>query len=94
MLRSFYSSQDFDFAIVYLDDPKVFYVFPVDVFVRYRSTVTLVETDKRQRKPKSSEYRDRWALLSEMGSPGGNPRWNPVKLGEARKGNTEPSPVK
>lgn len=63
MIRSTYSTQDFDFAVAYIEDLNVFYVFPVDVFIGYGSEIHLVETDKRQRKPKSSEYREAWMLI-------------------------------
>ena len=65
MLRHRYSANDFDFAIVYLADMKVFYVMPVSEFSRYGSTITFIESDKRQRKPKSASYRERWELLSD-----------------------------
>ncbi len=65
MLRKHYSADDFDFAIIYLADLQVFYVMPVAVFSSYRSTVTLIEKTKRQRKSKSAEYRERWDLLSD-----------------------------
>jgi hypothetical protein len=65
MLRSRYNSNDFDFAILYIDDLSVFYVMPVSIFLSYASTITLIEADKRQRKPKSSFYRERWDLLSD-----------------------------
>lgn len=65
MLRQRYGLNDFDFAIVYIADLHVFYVIPVSVFSNYESTVTFVETDKRQRKPKSANYRARWDLLSD-----------------------------
>lgn len=64
MLRKHYDKDDFDFAIVYIADLNVFYIMPVSVFSCYRSTITLVEADKRQRKPKSANYRERWDLLS------------------------------
>jgi hypothetical protein len=64
MLRQPYSVDDFDFAIIYLADLHVFYVMPLPVFSSYESTITFIETDKRQRKPKSAEYRERWDLLS------------------------------
>jgi hypothetical protein len=64
MLRQRYSADDFDFAIIYLAERNTFYVMPVNVFAKYGSTVTLVETDKRQRKPKSADYKERWDLLS------------------------------
>ncbi|MFH1129021.1 MAG: group I intron-associated PD-(D/E)XK endonuclease [Candidatus Omnitrophota bacterium] len=65
MLRKYYNAGDFDFAIIYLADLEVFYVMPVAVFSSYRSTITLIESTKRQRKPKSAEYRERWDLLSD-----------------------------
>ena len=64
MLRKRYSKNDFDFAIIYIADLNVFYVMPVSVFSGYRSTLTFVEADKRQRRPKSASYRERWDLLS------------------------------
>jgi hypothetical protein len=65
MLRQRYDANDFDFAIIYLDVLHVFYVMPIAIFSRYESTITFVEMDKRQRKPRSAEYRQRWDLLSE-----------------------------
>ncbi|OGX18425.1 MAG: endonuclease [Omnitrophica WOR_2 bacterium RBG_13_44_8b] len=65
MLRDRYDKDDFDFAILYIDSLQVFYVMPISVFSGYGSTIGLVETDKRQRKPKSAEYRERWDLLSD-----------------------------
>ena len=63
MLRQRYASDDFDFAVIYLADVHVFYVLPVSTFVRYGSTITIVESEKRQRRPQSAEYRERWDLL-------------------------------
>ena len=63
MFRQRYSSDDFDFAVIYLADLNVFYIMPQNVFSGFGSTVVFVETEKRQRKPKSVEYRERWDLL-------------------------------
>lgn len=63
MVRGAYSQADFDFALAYLPDCNLFYVFPVDVFISYGSEIHMVETDKRQRKPKSVVYRDAWKLI-------------------------------
>jgi len=63
MLRHRYTARDFDFAILYIDDHRVFYVMPVDVFTSYASSVSLIEDCKRQRKPRSAFYRERWKLL-------------------------------
>lgn len=63
MLREPYSPTDFDFAIAYIGELSVFYVFPVEVFVAYGSEIHLVESEKRQRKPKSAAYREAWNLL-------------------------------
>jgi len=59
-----YKTQDFDFAILYIDQGPVFYVMPASVFNSYGSTIGLVESQKRQRKPRATEYRERWDLLS------------------------------
>jgi hypothetical protein len=95
MLRSRYCVNDFDFAILYIESLHVFYVIPVTVFSNFSSTITLIETMKRQRKPKSNDYRERWSLLSEWARQSEMAEGKPVKLGEAldqRQGNTEPSP--
>jgi hypothetical protein len=65
MLRARYGESDFDFAIIYIDRIDAFYVMPISVFASYKSSISLVESDKRQRKPKSAEYRERWDLLSK-----------------------------
>ncbi len=75
MVRESYRERDFDFALVYVADLNVFYVLPVDVFLSFRSGISLVEVDRRQRKPRSADYRDAWHLIaSRAGSPqiGGN----------------------
>lgn len=63
MLRARYCNNDFDFAVLYIDALNVFYVMPVEVFIKYGSTISLVEDVKRQRKPESADYRNRWELL-------------------------------
>ncbi len=63
MLRDRYEISDFDFALVYLSDLDLFYIFPVSVFIRYASEIHMVEADKRQRKPDSAIYRDAWDLI-------------------------------
>jgi len=63
MVREEYGTDDFDFALVYLSGLNLFYVFPVEVFISYASEIHMVETDKRQRKPRSAEYRDAWELI-------------------------------
>jgi hypothetical protein len=63
MLREKYNESDFDFAIIYLEEIHIFYIMPVNVFISYSSEIHLVETEKRQRKPKSADYREAWHLL-------------------------------
>jgi hypothetical protein len=65
MIREVYSSSDFDFALAYVQDFDLFYVFPVDVFTDYGSEIHLVESDKRQRKPRSYPYRQAWELIAQ-----------------------------
>jgi hypothetical protein len=93
MKREPYSVTDFDFALVYVDMSRLFYVFPVEVFIAYRSQIHLVETDKRQRKPRSATYRNAWELISTWAASREILMRQPVKVGEAsRGGNPEPSP--
>jgi hypothetical protein len=70
MVREFYSVSDFDFALLYLEPNDLFYVLPVDVFIGYGSEIHLVEADKRQRKPKSAEFRDAWGLILQWAARG------------------------
>ncbi len=63
MIRDVYKQSDFDFALVYIENLDLFYIFPVVVFIEYRSEIHLVEADKRQRKPRSAEYRNAWNLI-------------------------------
>ena len=63
MVRANYEISDFDFAILVIEDLNVFYIMPSEIFISYGSEIHLVETDKRQRKPKSWEYRNAWKLF-------------------------------
>jgi hypothetical protein len=63
MLRAPYQTSDFEFAIAYIAELEVFYIFPSETFISYGSEIHLVEAEKRQRKPKSADYRDRWDLI-------------------------------
>lgn len=63
MLREAYTLSDFDFALAYIQELDLFYVFPVDVFINYGSELHLVECDKRQRKPRSALYKEAWELI-------------------------------
>lgn len=63
MIRDAYKPDDFDFALVYIPDHDLFYVFPVDVFISYGSEIHMVEAEKRQRKPRSAKFRDAWKLI-------------------------------
>ncbi len=65
MKRDFYQESDFDFALVYLENLEVFYIFPVKVFIAFGSEIHMVESSKRQRKPRSNEFRDAWKLIAQ-----------------------------
>jgi len=60
-----YSNNDFDFAIIVVMENNSFYIMPSDVFNLYKSSVTLAEFEKRQRSPRSLQYKNAWYLLSE-----------------------------
>ncbi len=68
MKRSNYEETDFDFAVIYIQENQTFYVFPVAEFINYGSEIHLVEAEKRQRKPKSSRFRNAWQLIL-LGAP-------------------------
>jgi len=92
MLRESYKQTDFDFALVYIPDLEMFYVFPVGVFIGYASEIHLVEADKRQRKPLSAKYRDAWELILQWAACEETRMRSPLKFGEASgNGNPEPS---
>ena len=95
MRRERYTSSDFDFAVLYLEDRQIFYVMPAGIFNSYGSTISLVEGEKRQRKPKSAEYRERWDLLSTWATQPATAEFTPVKVGEPSTcrevGNPEPN---
>ena len=61
--RSYYNDNDFDFAIIYIDTLKVFYIMPISVFLSYKSLISFVEDKKRQRFPKSFEFRENWEQI-------------------------------
>jgi hypothetical protein len=86
MLRSAYSEQDFDFAIAYIADRELFYIFPVAVFISFASEIHLVETDRRQRKPRSAAYRDAWQLIERRAAYRETGMRTSVEFGEAFSG--------
>ncbi|KJH72290.1 group I intron-associated PD-(D/E)XK endonuclease [Aliterella atlantica] len=63
MIREGYKQSDFEFALAYIEQLDLFYVFPVDIFIGYGSEIHLVEATKRQRKTRSANYRDAWGLI-------------------------------
>ncbi len=69
MLRENYKLGDFDFAVIFIEELEVFYVMPCEVFVSYGSEIHFIEADKRQRKPKSSEFRNAWDLILQWAVP-------------------------
>jgi hypothetical protein len=86
MIRDVYKPSDFDFALVYLEGSNLFYIFPVDVFIGYASGIQLVEANKRQRKPRSADYRDAWELILLWAARGETRVRSPLKFGEAAGG--------
>ncbi|MEH1866587.1 MAG: group I intron-associated PD-(D/E)XK endonuclease [Nostoc sp.] len=83
MVREVYQLSDFDFALVYIEKLDLFYVFPVDVFIDYGSEVHLVEAEKRQRKPRSAQYRNAWELILQASIGKESCVRSPVKFPEA-----------
>lgn len=69
MVRELYTPGDFDFALVYVPEKDIFYVFPVQVFIAYGSSLTLAEVEAKQRQPKSLQYREAFNLISQWAVP-------------------------
>ena len=88
MVREVYTPSDFDFALAYLPDRDLFYVFPIEVFISYASEIHLVEVDRRQRKPRSAAFRDAWELIQQWAAQRETSVRQPVKFGEAVGGVT------
>ncbi len=72
MKREAYHPGDFDFALSYIPEGDIFYVFPFKVFVGFASVIHMVESNKRQRKPISASYRDAWELITQWAARGEN----------------------
>jgi len=70
ILKKTYQLGDFDYALAYLQEYDLFYVFPIGVFVGYAGAISMVEDSKRQRKPKSAIYRDAWHLILDGSNSG------------------------
>ena len=82
MVRKRYQSSDFDFALIYIENHDIFYIIPIDSFNQYNSQISLVEMGKRQRKPRSAQYRNAWNLISEWAVHKATYVRFPIKLGE------------
>ncbi|HEY0072446.1 MAG TPA: group I intron-associated PD-(D/E)XK endonuclease [Chloroflexia bacterium] len=86
MVRDRYDLSDFDFALVYIEQFDLFYIFPIEVFIGYASEIHMVEANKRQRKPGSAKYRDAWQLILQRAAREETCVRSPVKFGEAVHG--------
>ena len=92
MVRDNYGIRDFDFAVVYLPIIKVFYIIPVELFIEYGSSISFVENEKRQRRPRSAANRNCWQLIEKWAAQMETSVWTLVKFGEPfSDGNPEPS---
>ena len=60
MIRSSYKADDFDFAILYIQDKNAFYIMPNSTFCRYGSEITLHSA----RRSRSALFHEAWNLLS------------------------------
>jgi len=63
MVRKKYDIRDFDFAIVFIGETRLFYVIPSVVFNGFASSISFVTDHKRQRSPVSDKYRENWQLI-------------------------------
>ncbi len=63
MLRKKYDNNDFDLVVVFIGEKRIFYVIPSVVFNSFASSISFIEDNKRQRSPKSGQYRENWQLI-------------------------------
>jgi hypothetical protein len=59
---------------------------PVDVFINFGSEIHFVEVERRQRKPRSAEFKNAWSLILQWAARGETCVCIPVKFGEADRG--------
>lgn len=64
IVRKNYTEKDFDFALIYIEDLNIFYVVPVEIFISYKSSISITEDVNRQRKTKISSYKNNWELIN------------------------------
>ena len=64
MIRKKYNNNDFDFAVVFIGENRIFYVIPAMVFNGFSSSISFIEEPKRQRSPLSDKYRENWQLMT------------------------------
>jgi hypothetical protein len=68
-----YLDTDFDFALVYVEDRDIWYVFPSSTFNSYSSTISLNVGSESQRKASSAAFLEAWNLITEKLSREGSP---------------------
>jgi hypothetical protein len=61
-----YKKEDFDFAVAYIPPLNLFYIIPVEEFIKYKSAITVGEYKKG--KLNSKQFEDAWNLM-KPGSP-------------------------
>ena len=69
MLRKYYDGNDFDFAIVYIQDLNDFFVLPIGIFRKYKSTLTLAEMKGVKmtfNRMSVRKYLNRWDLFNGL----------------------------
>jgi hypothetical protein len=66
MLRKKYNDNDFDFVIAFIGEKLIFYIIPSIVFNSFASSISFIEDHKRQRSPKSGQYRENWQLIKNF----------------------------
>ncbi|WP_442946819.1 group I intron-associated PD-(D/E)XK endonuclease [Nostoc sp. WHI] len=66
-----------------IENLDLFYIFSIDIFIGYCSKIHLFKADKRQRKPRSRQYRNAWKLILQASVGKESCVRSPVKFREA-----------
>lgn len=63
MLRSYYSQDECDVVIAYIPDHDTFFLFDIETFCEFRSSIYLAPKKRAGKQLRSCPYREKWDLI-------------------------------
>lgn len=61
-----YKKEDFEYAIIFVNEPRTFYIIPSSVFTKYASSLSFDPRGISQRPAKTAKYKNAWDLLDNI----------------------------